>query len=112
MPRFRPWQIIAVPFPYVERPIEQRRPALVIAAGVGRSYDLLWVLMITAAANRRWPDDVEIDDHTSVGLPIPSIVRTAKIATVAAGVATSLGTLPGTHATEITKILRRRLPID
>jgi mRNA interferase MazF len=68
--------------------------------------------MITAAANRRWPDDVEIDDHTSVGLPIPSIVRTAKIATVTAGVATSLGTLPGTHATEITKILRQRLPID
>jgi mRNA interferase MazF len=79
MPRFEPWQIVAVPFPYVERPIQQRRPALIVAAGLGEARDLLWVLMITAAANRRWPDDVEIDDHTAAGLPIPSVVRTAKL---------------------------------
>ena len=51
MPRFELWDVVAVPFPYVERPIRQRRPALVVAAGLGAPHDLLWVLMITAAAN-------------------------------------------------------------
>jgi hypothetical protein len=27
MPRFERWDVVAVPFPYVERPIQQRRPA-------------------------------------------------------------------------------------
>lgn len=38
--------------------------------------------MITAAENRAWDDDVPIPDHRAVGLPIPSIVRPSKIATV------------------------------
>jgi hypothetical protein len=63
--------VVAVPFPYVERMVQQRRPALVVAAGLG-AHDLLWVLMITAAVNPRWPDDVEIIDHEAAGLPIPS----------------------------------------
>ena len=84
MPRFERWTVVSVPFPYVERPIRQRRPALVVMAGMGAAQDLLWVLMITAAANRGWPDDVPIDDHAAAGLPIPSIVRTAKVATIAA----------------------------
>lgn len=109
MPRFKPWQIVTVPFPYVERPIQQRRPTLVIASGLGESHDLLWVLMITAAANRRWPEDVEINDHSAAGLPIPSVVRTAKIATISASAAKKLGTLPDTHAAQVTRILRERL---
>lgn len=109
MPRFEPWQIVAVPFPYVERPVQRRRPTLVVAAGLGESQDLLWVLMITAAAHRRWPGDVEIDDHASAGLPIPSVVRTAKIATIAASYAQPLGTLPEAQAAEVTTILHQRL---
>jgi len=112
MLRFEPWQIVAVPFPYIERPVQQRRPALVVATGLGGSHDLLWVLMITAASHRRWPGDVEVEDHASAGLPIPSVVRTAKIATIAASSARGLGTLPGTQVTEITTIFRRQLPAD
>ena len=111
MPRFEPWQIVAVPFPYVERPIQQRRPTLIVAAGLGPAHDLLWVLMITAAANRRWPDDVAIDDHSAAGLPIPSVVRTAKIATIAASVAEALGALPQANVREVIAVLRKRLPI-
>jgi mRNA interferase MazF len=111
MPRFEPWQIVAVPFPYVERPVQQRRPTLVVAAGPGEGHDLLWVLMITAAANRRWPDDVAIDNHSAAGLPIPSVVRTAKIATIAASVAEALGALPQANVREVIAVLRKRLPI-
>jgi mRNA interferase MazF len=109
MPPFERWDVIAVPFPYVERPIRQRRPALVVAAGLGSSLDLLWVLMITSAANPRWPEDVEIDDHAAAGLPIPSIARTAKIATIEARAASRLGMLIGQNAARVAAILRHRL---
>ncbi|MGH6895593.1 MAG: type II toxin-antitoxin system PemK/MazF family toxin [Geminicoccaceae bacterium] len=101
--------MVAVPFPYVERPIQQRRPALVVAAGLGASHDLLWVLMITAAVNPRWPDDVEIDDHEDAGLPIPSVVRTAKIATIEARAASKLGRIQRQLSARVAAGLRRRL---
>ncbi len=45
---------------------------------------LLWVVMITSAENRRWVDDIEIEDHQAAGLPAPSVIRPVKIATVEA----------------------------
>ena len=38
--------------------------------------------MITAAENRPWTGDVAIPDFAAAGLPIPSVIRTAKIATI------------------------------
>jgi mRNA interferase MazF len=35
MPIFEVWDIVKVPFPYTDRPVRQRRPALVIAAVSG-----------------------------------------------------------------------------
>jgi mRNA interferase MazF len=110
MLRCEAWQIVAVPFPYAERPIQRRRPTVIVAAGLGEDHGLLWVLMITAAANRRWPDDVAIGDHAAAGLPIPSVVRTAKIATISVGAAKRLGTLPAAAAAEVAAVLRKRLP--
>jgi len=83
---FEVWDIVKVPFPYTDRPVRQRRPALVVAAGeIEVTHGLIWLLMITSAENRGWPDDVRISDLRTAGLPAPSIVRPAKIATVDAG---------------------------
>ena len=55
MPIFEAWDIVKVPFPYTGRPVRERRPALVVAAGDLRDrHGLLWVLMITSAENRGW----------------------------------------------------------
>jgi AbrB family looped-hinge helix DNA binding protein len=57
-----------------------------------RSGRLAWSplgLMIPAAANPRRPDDVEIDDHDSAGLPIARVVRTTRFATIEARTAGS-----------------------
>ena len=92
---FEVWDIVKVPFPYTDRPVRQRRPALVIAADeIEAAHGLIWLIMITSAENRGWPDDVRISDLPAAGLPAPSIVRLAKIATVDAGDAQRLGTLP------------------
>jgi mRNA interferase MazF len=92
---FEVWDIVKVPFPYTDRPVRQRRPALVVAAGeIQAAHGLLWLVMITSAENRGWPDDVGISDLSTAGLPAPSILRPAKIATVDARDAQRLGTLP------------------
>ena len=71
------------------------------------AHRLVWVLMITAAANRGWPDDVVIDDHGAAGLPIPSVVRTAKIATLEATTAEKIGAIAARNAAEVLAILKR-----
>lgn len=40
--------------------------------------------MITSAENKPWQDDIVIEDHVGVGLPVPSVIRPVKVATVEA----------------------------
>lgn len=92
MPNFKPGDVVRVPFPYTERASRQYRPALVVSkAELEARHGLLWVVMITSAENRGWPGDVPIPDYASSGLPAPSLVRPAKIATIEARHAVSLG---------------------
>src|SRR5690625_7382003 len=96
MPTFEPGDIIRVPFPYTDRETRQRRPALVVSDGpVGEGGALLWVVMITSAANRPWIGDVSVPDQA--GLPAPSVVRPVKIATIQARHADPIGRLPAAH---------------
>lgn len=110
MPIFEPWDIVKVPFPCTDRPARQRRPALVIAADeIESEHGLLWLVMITSAANRGWSGDAAISDLDTAGLPVPSIVRPAKIATIEAGDAERLGTLPQRDRAGISRYIRDRL---
>jgi PemK-like protein. len=75
--------------------VREWRPALVVASGaLEEQHGLAWVLMITSAKNRGWPEDVEISDIEAAGLPVASVVRAAKIATIEAGEAERIGILP------------------
>ena len=94
MTSFEPWDVIKMPFPYSGEPAQEQRPALVIASGrLEASHELLWVLMITSAGNPSWPTDVPITDLRSAGLPAPSVVRCAKISTIATSRAQKIGML-------------------
>jgi len=47
MPGFDHWDVVKVPFPYTDRPVRQRRPALVVAAGaLQNAHGLLWVEVV------------------------------------------------------------------
>jgi mRNA interferase MazF len=110
MPDFEVWDIVKVPFPFADRPVRQRRPALVIAAGeLETAHGLLWLAMITSAANRGWPGDVPVSDLAIAGLPIASIIRPAKIATIEARDAERLGNLPVSDRVSVARYLRERL---
>jgi mRNA interferase MazF len=110
MPSFEPWDIVKVPFPYTDRPVRQNRPALVIAAGeLEAAHGLLWLAMITSAAHRGCSGDVAVSDLRVAGLPAVSIVRPAKIATIDAGDAQRLGTLPAADRAAVRIYLVERL---
>lgn len=87
--------VIRVLFP-TDRPVRQHRPALVLSrTGVDEGQRLLWVLMIISAENRRWPGDVDVGErYEDAGLPAPSLVRTAKIATIEGIRVDRIGRLP------------------
>lgn len=82
---FQAYDVIIVPFPYVDRLAEKRRPALVISSAALGKFGLLWVAMITSAGNDPWACDVPIADIERAGLPAPSVVRPAKIACIEPG---------------------------
>ena len=95
MPAFRQGDVVKVPFPYTDRATRQFRPALVVSAGgLEDAHGLLWVLMITSAQNRGWAGDVPVSNLAAAGLPVPSVIRTAKIATIEAADAAKLGRVP------------------
>ncbi|MCC6474605.1 MAG: type II toxin-antitoxin system PemK/MazF family toxin [Burkholderiales bacterium] len=113
MASFRPGDIIKVPFAYTDRPARQSRPALVVSTGgIEDAHGLLWVLMITSAANRGWPGDVPVSDLQTAGLPAPSLIRSAKIATIEAPDATKLGRISATLFRQVGRLLRNVLGLD
>ena len=92
MPIFNQGDVVKVPFPYTDRATRQSRPALVVSTGgIESGHGLLWVVMITSAENRGWTGDVPVNNLELAGLPAPSVIRTAKIATIEASDATKLG---------------------
>ena len=106
MASFEIWDIVKVPFPYTNRPVRQHRPALVVARYSGAGAPALcWVLMITSASHRRWDGDIEIADTAMAGLPAPSIVRCAKIATIETAEAERIGVLPPGSRTSVSHIV-------
>ena len=110
---FKRGEVIKVPFPYTDRSTRQSRPALVVAAGgIEDAHGLLWVVMITSAENRGWSGDVFIGDLARAGLPAPSVIRTAKIATIEAADAARLGSLPTALFRRVVKQLARTLGLE
>jgi mRNA interferase MazF len=108
-PIFEAWDVVRVPFPYTDRPVRQRRPALVISAGdLQAQHGLLWLVMITSAEHRGWVGDVTISDLAAAGLPAASIVRPAKIATIEARDAERLGLLPTSDRAPVAAYLADR----
>ena len=83
MPEVELLDVLAVPYPFVERLEVRQRPAVVLAKPPSKNrHPLLWVMMITSAINRRWPGHILISDLVAAGLPRPCLIRPAKVAVV------------------------------
>jgi len=110
MTRFEAGDIVRVPFPHIERNVRRYRPALVVTKRpIGPDDLLIWVAMITNARRAPWPGDVPISDHKAAGLPIPSTVRTAKLATLEASGAEQIGKLDDVSFSKVRQLIAQHL---
>lgn len=69
------WDVVLVPFPFVERPGSKRRPALVLSTRAFNRVGHSILAMITTTAHAPWPGDTPLRDHRAAGLPSPCLVR-------------------------------------
>ena len=81
---FRRWDVISVPFPFIEGHATKRRPALVVSTeAFHRAHRACFGAMITTARHLRdvRPDDIAIENLGAAGLARPCVIRVARIAT-------------------------------
>lgn len=103
----RQWDVVVLPFPYADRLAEKRRPAVVISKPeTADRHGIIWVAMITSAANSGWECDIPIPQNNDTGLLAPSVIRPWKIATVdVSRVVRVAGHLGAENAAELSQAL-------
>jgi mRNA interferase MazF len=70
------FDVVVVPFPFVEAPTAKRRPALSLArASFVQAHGQGIFAMITSARHSRWPSDLELADPAEPGLTAASVIR-------------------------------------
>ena len=70
------WQVVAVPFPFMEKPAVKRRPALVLSnLQFNAANDHTIMAMITTARLDRWADDYSMLKPGDAGLQTDCYVR-------------------------------------
>ena len=69
------FDIVVVPFPFVESAEKKRRPALVLSQNAFNQCGHSVLAMITTKRHPAWPGDTEITKTDSAGLDLPCIVR-------------------------------------
>ena len=103
--------VVWVPFPYVEASTLKARPAIVLnPQPLAFEYPLFWGAMVTSGNTAEWPGDVVVTDLQLAGLPIPSLVRSAKLATLEYAVARRIGRLTSADFSSVMHFLRTSLP--
>lgn len=113
-PRFQPWDIVLVPFPYTERNYTKVRPALIVSTDtLSVKTGKYFLAMITSAQHAHVYGDVLMSDLELAGLPAPSIVRPSKIATFEeASFVRRTGTLPTKDRKAVSTQLRELLCVE
>ena len=109
--RFAPWDVVLVPFPYTERAQAKVRPAVVVSTtALAAANGMHYVAMITNAAHRPWVGDVAVSDLDGAGLPVASVVRPAKIATIdQQALIRRIGALPKADRARVAASIRKFL---
>lgn len=70
-----PLDVVAVPFPFTDRPAVKRRPALVVSSAAFNHAHAQSILAMITSARSAWPSDVALRDWREAGLHVPCRVR-------------------------------------
>jgi mRNA-degrading endonuclease toxin of MazEF toxin-antitoxin module len=106
--KFRPWDVVLVPLPYTEKTASKLRPAVVVSSeDLLQATRLYFVAMVTNAEHAAWAGDVPVSNLATAGLPIPSIIRSARLATIdEAAIIRSLGSLATADRVKVASEIR------
>lgn len=69
------WDVVVVPFPFVDVPKAKHRPTLVLSVSDFNQYGLVTLTMITTVKSRQHTRDYAITDLDTTGLTRPSLIR-------------------------------------
>ena len=69
------YDVVVVPFPFVEKPVKKKRPALVLSNAAFNRSGHTMLAMITTRRHPPWPGDFEIENYPKAGLKLSCIVR-------------------------------------
>jgi len=69
------WDVVVVPFPFIEKGATKRRPALVVSKRTFNKAGHSVLAMITTKAHPKWPGDTELSEYAEAGLHMRCIVR-------------------------------------
>lgn len=72
---YKTFDIVIVPFPFVDSDETKIRPAIVISSEDFNAAHNTVLMMITSASHSSWPHDTEIVDLQAAGLSKKSIIR-------------------------------------
>lgn len=96
------YDVIVVPFPFIDEPAAKRRPALVISGEAwNRASGHVVCAMITAANRSAWPLDVTVAELAAAGLDKPCVVRMKLFTLDAALVVRRAGQLGASDRTRV-----------
>ena len=69
------YDVVIVPFPFVERFKTKKRPAVVLSNEEFNRNNHTILSMITTKKEPAWPGDSQISDYADAGLRLPCLVR-------------------------------------
>lgn len=109
---FKRWDVVAVPYPFIEGRESKRRPGLIVSSdGLRQRHGVYWMAMITTAKAGPKDEDVPVTDHTKAGLPEDCVVRVPRLATLSdAQISHRLGTITTRDRNAVTALLKKYLP--
>ena len=104
------WHVVAVPFPFSQRPGAKRRPALVLSDASFNRAGHTVLAMITTTAHAPWPGDTPLEALRAAGLHVPCLVRLKIFTLDNRLIQKKLGALNRTDVTRVEGNLKRHLP--
>ena len=106
-----PLDVVAVPFPFTDRPAVKRRPALVVSSAAFNHAHAQSILAMITSARSAWPSDIAIRDWRQAGLHVPCRVRLKLFTLDEALLVRKLGALSQRDGQAVVDALSRSLAV-
>jgi mRNA interferase MazF len=111
---YKPFEVVAVPFPFTDRKADKRRPALILSEDIkfNKPSGHAVLAMITSQKNPDWPLDTTITSIRRTGLTAPSKVRMKLFTLDSRLIVKKIGTLTNRDKKAVENALQRLLGIE